>query len=561
MVAALSLLTLATAALAAKLPIVDLGYERHQAFSFESSSGLYNFSNVRYAAPPVGDLRFRAPVLPTENREHVQNGSVGRVCPQATPLWSSQGAALFVLGYLEGQSVSVPSNVSAFQYKPAKQDPRTTEDCLFLDVVVPKKIFDRGQNKTARRKNLAPVLVWIYGGGYVAGEKSSSNASGLVQRSMAGGDEGIVFVSLNYRLGAFGFSGGDSITTNGTANAALHDQRFGLDWVYKNIHLFGGDATRVTVMGESAGGGSIMHQITAYGGTRGAVPFQQAILQSPGWVPTIGEEQQENTLQQFLGYLNVSTIEEARKLPSDKLIAANAYQVATQSQWGQFTYGPTVDGTFVPALPGQLLLSGDFDHHVNIMVGHNADEGLLFTSPASVNSSGLAEQLMQLSASIPANVTKFITEDLYPPIYNGSYGYTDSVARTALVISDLIFQCNTDYFNRAYDNQTYAYEFVIPPGIHGQDVGYTFYNNASAANGVLGTLGAIANVTVALAMQDFFTSFTQHGVPKSHLAPPFRHHGERATIMAIGNHTIQPVRDPTSNPRCAFWQTAPYYVA
>ncbi|KAJ5308604.1 hypothetical protein N7508_003983 [Penicillium antarcticum] len=551
MVAVLSLLTLATAALAAKLPIVDLGYERHQAISF---------NQCPLCRPPVGDLRFRAPVLPTENREHVQNGSVGRVCPQAAPVWNTQGAPAFLLGYLYNQTISVPSNVSAYQYKPTKQDPRTTEDCLFLDVVVPKKIFDRGQNKTSR-KNLAPVLVWIYGGGYVAGEKSSSDATGLVQRSMAGGEQGLVFVSLNYRLGAFGFSGGDSITTNGTANAALHDQRFGLDWVYKNIHLFGGDATRVTVMGESAGGGSIMHQITAYGGSRGPVPFQQAILQSPGWVPTISEEQQEGTLQQFLGYLNVSTIEEARKLPSDKLIAANAYQVATQSQWGQFTYGPTVDGTFVPALPGQLLLSGDFDHNLNIMVGHNADEGLLFTSPASVNSSGLAEQLKQLSTSIPANVTQSITEDLYPAVYNGSYGYTDSVGRTALVISDLIFQCNTDYFNRAYDKQTYAYEFAIPPGVHGQDVGYTFYNNNSNANGALGALGAIANVTVALAMQDFFTSFAQHGVPKSHLAPPFRRHGERATLMVLGNHTIQPMRDPTSNPRCKFWQTAPYYVA
>jgi carboxylesterase type B len=314
-------------------------------------------------------------------------------------------------------------------------------------------------------------------------------------------------------------------------------------------------------MGESAGGGSIMHQITAYGGTRGPVPFKQAILQSPGWVPTISEEQQEDTLQQFLGYLNVSTIEEARKLSSDKLIAANAYQIATQSQWGQFTYGPTVDGSFVPALPGQLLLDGDFDHNLNIMVGHNADEGLLFTSPASVNSSGLAEQLKQLSTSIPKNVSKIITDELYPAVYNGSYGYTDSVARTALVISDLIFQCNTDYFNRAYSNQTFAYEFVIPPGLHGQDVAYTFYNNGSSTANALGALGGIANATVALAMQDFFTSFTQHGVPKSHLAPPFKRHGEQSLIMAIGNHTIQPTRDPTSNPRCRFWQTAPYYDA
>lgn len=363
-------------------------------------------------------------------------------------------------------------------------------------------------------------------------------------------------ILISLKLGAFGWLGGDSITANGTANAALHDQRFALDWVYKNIHLFGGDATRVTVMGESAGAGSILHQITAYGGTRGAVPFQQAILQSPGWVPVIGEEQQEDTLQQFLGILNVSTIEQARKLSSDKLIAANAYQIATKSEWGQFTYGPVVDGSFVPALPGQLLLSGDFDHNLNIMVGHNANEGLVFTSPDSINRTGLAIQMKTLSPNTPTNVSDFVLDVLYPPVYNGSYGYTDSIARTALVISDLIFQCNTDYINRAFYNETYAYEFSIPPALHGQDVSYTFYNNGSSSSS---SLSGVANVTVALAMQDYFTSFVQHGAPKSHLAPVFRKHGQHAQLMNIGNHTIQPTRDPTNNARCRFWQTAPYY--
>lgn len=77
-------------------------------------------------------------------------------------------------------------------------------------------------------------------------------------------------------------------------------------------------------MGISAGGGSIYHQITAYGGHGHRSPFQQAILQSPGWI-AVDEGQQEATLQQFLGLLNVNTIEEARKLPSEKLISANAY--------------------------------------------------------------------------------------------------------------------------------------------------------------------------------------------------------------------------------------------
>ncbi|KAJ5414796.1 hypothetical protein N7509_001423 [Penicillium cosmopolitanum] len=561
MVASLPLLSLVSACLAASLPVVDLGYERHKAISFNSSHGLYNFSNIRYAAPPTGDLRFREPVLPAWNRDQIQNGSVGRICPQSIPMWETIEQT-FLLSYLYNKTFTLSTNISSYSYEPAAQDPRTTEDCLFLDVVVPKKVFDRTMKRKASHlgKGLAPVVVWIYGGGYVAGEKSSSDPTGLIRRSMLSGD-GIVYVALNYRLGAFGWLGGDNIKSNGTANAALHDQRFALNWVYKNIHLFGGDATRVTVMGESAGGGSILHQITAYGGTRGPSPFRQAIVQSPGWVPVISEGQQESTLQQFLGILNVSTIEEARKLPSARLIAANAYQVSTKSEWGQFTYGPTVDGKFVPALPGQLLLSGDFDHNINMMVGHNADEGLIFTSPDSLNSSGLMSQLSKLSPNTPKNVSEFITDVLYPAVYNGSYGYTDSVQRTALAISDLIFQCNIDYINRAFLNQTYSYQFSIPPALHGQDVPYTFYNNgSSSASSESSSLSSIANVTVALAMQDFFASFVQHGVPNSHLAPAFKMYSKQGLLMNLDKNTIQEVQAPMNNARCRFWQTAPYYV-
>jgi len=134
---------------------------------------------------------------------------------------------------------------------------------------------------------------------------------------------GIIYVTLNYRVsnlvliygtilnnqkgGAFGFLSGPNLQTNGTANAGLLDQRLALEWVQRNIHLFGGDRDRVTVFGQSAGAGSIMHQITAYGGLRGKVPFQQAILQSPGFQPYPGNWQQDQVLQSYLAALNVTT--------------------------------------------------------------------------------------------------------------------------------------------------------------------------------------------------------------------------------------------------------------
>lgn len=162
--------------------------------------GTYNFSNIRYAAPPVGDLRFRAPVPPKQNRTEVQTGSAGRVCPQASPLWQDEISPAFLASVQSGTPFNQSTNISAYPYTPQTPDPRTTEDCLFLDVVAPKKIFDRAQNKTlAPQSSLAPVLVWIYGGGYTIGEKTEYDPTGLIQRSGENGD-GVVYVALNYRV-------------------------------------------------------------------------------------------------------------------------------------------------------------------------------------------------------------------------------------------------------------------------------------------------------------------------------------------------------------------------
>jgi carboxylesterase type B len=351
-------------------------------------------------------------------------------------------------------------------------------------------------------------------------------------------------------LGAFGWLAGHSVTANGTANAGLHDQRFGLDWVYKNIHLFGGDPERVTVMGVSAGGGSIMHQVTAYGGTRGPAPFQQAILQSPGWYPVPSEEQQEATLQEFLGVLNVNSVDEARQLPSDKLMAANSYQVARTDLYSTFTYGPVVDGTFVPKMPGKLLREGDYDHNLNIMVGHNSNEGILFTPPSSRNESNFGPDIRGYFPDITPNVVEYIVDVLYPPVYNGSQKYTTSVERMAQSIADVVFQCNTNYFNEAFDGDTYSYMFSIPPGFHGQDVSYTFYKGGNSS---------VVDPKVARAMQDYFTSFAQTGKPKSSVGPEFKRYGDESRLLNLGLLNITTIEDPTDNRRCLFWQQVPYY--
>ena len=157
------------------------------------------------------------------------------------------------------------------------------------------------------------------------------------------------------------------------------------------------------------------------------------------------------------------------------MIAANAFHIA-QSSYGQYTYDPVVDGNFVPNLPGQLLLDGDF-HRVEVMVGHNGEEGLPFTSQITQTDDGFEAFVLQCLPTLTADQIEYVINVLYPSVYNGStpYPYQNPVGRGALFVGDVVV-CNTNYLNRAFNNQTYVYEFNIPPAVHGQDLVYTFYN-------------------------------------------------------------------------------------
>ncbi|KAL6721056.1 hypothetical protein ACLMJK_000156 [Lecanora helva] len=534
------------------LPDVDLGYEIHRASFFNSTGGFYNFSNIRYAQPPVGDLRFRAPVAPRGRNTTVNDGSIGVVCPQANPAWELI-AEEFIPDYLQRRPFNLSAAeaiLSSMSSSLPKQDPRTTEDCLFLDVLVTQSTFQQTSNTTTSAAG-SPVLVWIYGGGYTFGEKSAYNAAGLIKASQATSSDGVIFVSLNYRLGAFGFLSGPTLQSNGVANAGLYDQRLALEWVRDHIHLFGGDPNRVTVIGESAGGGSIMHQITAFGGNSGPAPFQQAVLQSPGFQNVVSNFQEEQTFDDFLSLLNVSTLDEARQLPSTALITANIIQVA-KSPYGLFTYGPVVDGVFAPAIPGKLLLQGSYDHNLTLMLGHNGDEGISFTDPAVINDTAFNEYVLKTFPTISPSVASYIENVLYPPKMPGvlgTTGYSDEVGRLALTISESTFTCNTFYLDKAFDNQTYAYQFSVPPATHGEDVAYTFFNGPNTM---------VLSDPVAVALQEYITSFAINGKPSGPSLPTFPLYSNATNIIDLNATSITEIMDPVANQRCNWWQKELY---
>ncbi|KAI9792920.1 MAG: hypothetical protein M1816_001242 [Peltula sp. TS41687] len=543
------------------LPTVELGYTALEATHFNSTGQYYNFSNIRYAQPPIGDLRFAAPVPPKGNYA-LGRGETGRICPQAAPAWMKEVAS-FLPKYLTGNPNAPPVNISS----PISTYPRENEDCLFLDVFVPKKVLEGRHNGCA-----APVLVWLHGGGYAEGSKDSSesqNPAGLIARSQNDSAEGIIFVSMNYRLGAFGWLGGSTLLrSKGAANAGLLDQRLGLEWVRDHIARFGGDPKRITVMGQSAGGGSIMHHITSYGGSK-PVPFQQAIVQSPAWNPITNAEQQEKLLQTFLSNLGVRTIEEARLLPTERIRMINSLMVALSS-YGQYTFGPVVDGTYVPDQPGKLLLEGSYAKDLKTIVGHVPDEGLISTPAAATNESYYEANLPSVFPSASTDALVYITRTLYPPMYDGSQGYRTPLQRAALTITEAFFACNSYYLGRAYEQTSYGYQFSAPPGLHAQDLPYTFYTGPEPGPdatplGFFDLLaaaikyGQVASQTTAVAWQEFITSFTQTGTPSGRYLPaPVLPYGTNYSVTDFSLSGVQTIKDPSANRRCEWWQKGLY---
>lgn len=285
----------------------------------ETADGLNTFKGIPYAAAPVGALRWEP--------------------PKPVIAWS-------------GERQATAFGASCSQTQRLGREASTSEDCLFLNVWAP-----------AKAKN-APVMVWIHGG-------SNLNGSGSIYNGAAFARDGIVTVTINYRMGALGFFAHPALTraasaTDPLANYGLMDQTAALEWVRKNIKAFGGDPKRVTVFGESAGAIDI-YALLGLKSSRGL--FNQAILESNiTWgdsQPLAKAEQDGKALAMRAGAPETATLADLRAIPADKLVAAAA--------GAQF---PMVDGRFMTETSLQAVARG---HTMDIptIVGTNSFEASL----------------------------------------------------------------------------------------------------------------------------------------------------------------------------------------
>lgn len=229
-------------------------------------------------------------------------------------------------------------------------DPGGNEDCQLLDVYVPRE----------PASDYTPVLVQIHGGGYDQGNSSSNPGYMMVNQSMGN----LIYVSIQYRLASFGFLSSAEIRNDGVANAGLLDQRAALGWVQRNIRAFGGDPSQVSIIGGSAGGGSVMDQMILYGGVTNP-PFRAAISEYPWWQTYKNDTILETQYRQFLAGANCDSLSCLRSQTTQTLVDAMQSTFDTgwhngDYGWGDFYYGPSVDGIAIRDLPSNEFKQGHF---------------------------------------------------------------------------------------------------------------------------------------------------------------------------------------------------------
>ena len=434
-----------------------------------TSGALREFLGIPYAAPPVGSLRWQppAPVAPWPGVREAT--AFAPHCPQQA---SDFGIA------------------------------STSENCLYLNVFAPAG---------SAGKQL-PVMVWLHGGSLVYGESDDYNPASLVS-------QGVIVVTLNYRIGALGFLADSALAGKpggATGDYGLMDQQAALRWVQRNIGGFGGDSRRVTLFGESAGGLSVLSQLTSPG-ARGL--FSAAIVESGTYALT---EQTEATAESsgaaFAAKVGCTPTGDS----ATGAACLRALPVQTIIDNENLIYDPDIDGKVLSQSVGTALRAGDFSR-VPVVIGTNHDEWRLFVaidtligSPATAaNYQSMIASTLGVAGTEAATIAARYPLSAYasPSVALGAVGTDAIFACPALTAEDSLARYVPTY---AYEfNDENAPERYLPPAgfpygaAHESEVQYLFDLRNTPQPGVLSS----AQQSLAAVMRQDWTQFAKTGTP------------------------------------------------
>jgi para-nitrobenzyl esterase len=475
-------------------------------------AGVRAFLGIPFAAPPVGDLRWRPPQPAASWSGIRQATSFGNACAQAPGVFAAN----------------------------ARQG-STSEDCLYLNVYTPNPV----------RHDL-PVMVWIHGGGFTAGSASQYDPSVLTAKGQA------VIVTINYRLGPFGFLALQGLSAEerdrSSGDYGLQDQQAALRWVRRNIAHFGGSSRNVTIFGESAGGLSVCANLAS---PTADDLFERAITESgpcAGTLPTLASAQAAGTA--LAGGLGCTE-------PASQVSCMRAEPVSTLlGAVGAFR--PNVDGSVLAQQIPDAISSGQFNR-VPVMEGSNHDEYRLFVA-LQFDLAGfppghpiLADQYATLvqatfGGQAPRVLAEYPLSSFASPSIAWSTVLTDSVFVCPARTADALLSAQVPTF--AYEfNDPNAPEFIVtdpfmPLGaFHASELPYVFQPANPA-----GFFATPAQAALSDQMIRYWTRFADEGDPNSFATPPWPHYQSASdqfqSLAPSGTTTITTF---AADHRCAFW--------
>ncbi len=482
------------------------------------------FRGVPFAAPPVGELRFSAPMAASPwagEREAVAFGPVS-------------------LQPMDPLAVRFPSTECNFYHPGAEQ----SEDCLYLNVWAPAE----------RQAQLRPVLIWIHGGAYVCGSGSGLWTDG----TRLAAEQDVVVVTLNYRLGALGGLAVDDDARS--ANNMLWDQLGALRWTQENITAFGGDPKRVTIAGESAGAFCVIN-LMACPEAQGT--FQRAIAQSGhAYAPTAARAR--SVRRQFLAELglpNDTDVDVLRTIDAQRLLRAQGSLTSTMPS----PFRPVVDGVFCPAPVLDVFLSGG-QARIPLLIGTTAEETRLFEALSSGARGADGDLDERVAAQFPDAGSSELKELLQ--FYRD--GTQDEAAAWHAFVTDRDWRRPVRALADAHANSgasVYVYEFALKStalggklgACHAMDIPFGFGNlHQPGVAEFIGTdeSGQAGRELTQQACFEAWSSFVRGDEPASRRLPAWPPYtsAERPIMTISGEPGAQP--DPYRD-RLEFWDKLP----